>query len=99
MCRSCGFTKPGGRSAAAGFQVVRREEEKEEDTLLLAASQQFEKRCGPLMMNEDIQSAVLGQVPANTKQSNNWAASTWPAQAIGSNASYVLFWSLNHLRQ
>ena len=30
-----------------------REEEKEEDALLLAASQQYEKRCGPLMSSED----------------------------------------------
>ena len=63
-------------------QLFTREEEKEEDTLLLAASQQSEKRCGPLMTYEDIQLAVLAQVPANTKRSNNWATSTWQAWAI-----------------
>ena len=65
MRRSCRFTEPGGRSAAADFQVVYREEE-DGDTLLLAASQQFEKRCGLLMNGQDAQSAALAQVPANT---------------------------------
>ena len=45
MRRSCGFFKPGGQSAAAGFPVVYKERGEE----WLAASQQFEKRCGPLM--------------------------------------------------
>ena len=51
MCRSCGFTEPGGRSAAADFPVVYKGSgmEKDGDALLLAASEQFEKRCGPLM--------------------------------------------------
>ena len=46
-----------------------KKEVEEEDTLLLAASQHYEKRCSPLMSSEDIHSAVLDQVPLNTKRS------------------------------
>ena len=53
--------------------------QQEEDSLLLAASQDYEKRCGPLMTSDDVQSAVTAQVPLNTKRNNNWAANTWQA--------------------
>ena len=67
-------------------------EEEEEDALLLAASQQLEKRCSPLMTNEHIQSSVVAQIPANTKQSNNWAASMWQAWAIGRSVELTKEW-------
>ena len=44
------------------------------------------------MTNEDIRSEVLAQVPANTKRSNNWAASTWQAWAIGRNTEWTKEW-------
>ena len=44
------------------------------------------------MTNEHIQSSVLAQVPVNTKQSNNWAASTWQAWAIGHSAELTKEW-------
>ena len=33
-----------------------------------------------------MKTSVLAQVPLNTKRSNNWAASTWEAWAIGHNS-------------
>ena len=50
-------------------QLFAKKEEEEEGALLLAASQHYEKRCSPLMSSEDIHSAVLDQVPLNTKKS------------------------------
>ena len=41
----------------------------EEDVLLLAVSQHYEKKCGPLMSSEDIQSAVLAQTPLKYERS------------------------------
>jgi len=35
---------------------------------LLAASQNYEKRCGPLMTSDDVQSAVVAQVPLNEER-------------------------------
>ena len=55
-------------------QAFSNQQEEEEDSLLLAASQDYEKRCGPLMTSDDVQSAVTAQVPLNTKRNNNWAA-------------------------
>ena len=52
-------------------QAFSQEHEEEEDALLLAASQDYEKRCGPLMTSDDVQSAVVAQVPLNTKRNNN----------------------------
>ena len=60
-------------------QAFSNQQEEEEDSLLLAASQDYEKRCGPLMTSDDAQSAVTAQVPLNTKRNNNWAANTWQA--------------------
>ena len=68
-------------------QAFSNQQEEEEDSLLLAASQDYEKRCGPLMTSDDVQSAVTVQVPLNTKRNNNWAANTWQAWAIGRNKS------------
>ena len=68
-------------------QAFSNQQEEEEDSLLLAASQDYEKRCGPLMTSDDVQSAVTAQVPLNTKRNNNWAANTWQAWAIGRNKS------------
>ena len=68
-------------------QSFTKEQEEEEDSLLLAALQDYEKRCGPLMTSHDVQSAVIAQVPLNTKRNNNWAANTWQAWAICRNAA------------
>ena len=68
-------------------QAFSQEHEEEEDALLLAASQEYEKRCGPLMTSDNVQSAVVAQVPLNSKWNNNWAANTWQAWAIGHNAA------------
>ena len=46
-------------------------------------SSDYEKRCGPLMTSDDVQSAA----PLNTKRKNNWAANTWKAWAISCNAA------------
>ena len=73
-------------------QEFSKQQEEEEDSLLLAASQDYEKRCGPLMTSEDVQSAVIAQVPLNTKRNNNWAANTWQAWAIGRNAASSSEW-------
>ena len=59
---------------------------------MLATSQEYEKRCGPLMTSDDVQSAVVAQVPLNTKRNNNWAANTWQAWAIGRNAASSYEW-------
>ena len=67
-------------------------EQEEEDTLLLVASQDYEKRCGLLMTSDDGQSAVVAQVPLNTKGNNNWAANTWKAWAISRNAASSAKW-------
>ena len=68
-------------------QAFSDQQEEEEDSLLLAASQDYEKRCGPLMTSDDVQSAVTAQVPLNIKSNNNWATNTWQAWAIGRNKS------------
>ena len=68
-------------------EAFTKEQEEEEDSLLLAALQDYEKRCGPLMTSHDVQSAVIAQVPLNTKRNNNWAANTWQAWAICRNAA------------
>ena len=73
-------------------QAFSQEQEEEEDVLLLAASQEYEKRCGPLMTSDDVQSAVVAQVPLNTKRNNNRAANTWQAWAIGRNAASLSEW-------
>ena len=73
-------------------QAFSQEQAEEEDALLLAASQEYEKRCGPLMTSDDVQSAVVAQVPLNTKRNNNWAANTWQAWAIGRNAASSSEW-------
>ena len=57
-------------------QVFLKEQEEEEDTRLPAESQGYEKRCGPLMTSDDVQSAVVAQVPLSTKRNNNWEANT-----------------------
>ena len=46
-------------------------EEEEEYSLLLAALQDYKKRCGPQMTNDDVQSAFVAQVLLNTKRNNN----------------------------
>ena len=73
-------------------QAFSKEQGEEEDALLLVASQDYEKRCGPLMTSDDVQSAVVAQVPLNTKRNNNWAANTWQAWAIGRNAASSSEW-------
>ncbi len=60
-------------------QAFSKEQEEEEDARLLAASQDYEKRCGPLMTSDDVKSAVVAQVPLNTKRNNNWAGNTYLA--------------------
>ena len=69
-------------------QAFSKEQEEEEDALLLTESQDYEKRCGPLMTSDDVQSAV----PLNTKRKNNWAANTWKAWAISCNAASSAKW-------
>ena len=55
---------------------------------MLDASQDHKKRCGPQMTSDDVQSAVVAQVPLNTKRThNNWAANTLQAWAIARNAA------------
>ena len=44
------------------------------------------------MTSDDVQSAVVAQVPLNTKRNNNWAANTWQAWAIGRNAASSSEW-------
>jgi hypothetical protein len=44
---------------------------------LLVASQQFEERCGMLMTDGDLKSAVQPQVPSNNQRTNNWSVNTW----------------------
>ena len=73
-------------------QAFSQEQAEEEDALLLATSQEYEKRHGPLMTSDDVQSAVVAQVPLNTKRNNNWAANTWQAWAIGRNAASSSEW-------
>ena len=57
-------------------QAFSKEQEEEEDARLLAVLQDYEKRCGPLMTSDDVQSAVVAQVPLNTKRNDNWTANT-----------------------
>ena len=57
-------------------QAFSKEQEEEEDARLLAVAQDYEKRCGLLMTSDDVQSAVVAQVPLNTKRTNNWTANT-----------------------
>ena len=52
-------------------QAFSKKQGEEEDALLLVASQDYEKQCGSLMTSDDIQSAVVAQVPLNTKRNNN----------------------------
>ena len=47
-------------------QAFTKEQEEEEDSLLLAALLDYKERCGPLMTSDDVQSAVIAQVPLNT---------------------------------
>ena len=44
------------------------------------------------MASDDVQSAVVAQVPLNTKRKNNWAANTWQAWAISRNAASSPKW-------
>ena len=73
-------------------QAFTKEQEEEEDSLLLAALLDYKERCGPLMTSDDVQSAVIAQVPLNTKRNNNWAANTWQMRAIGRNAASSPEW-------
>ena len=60
------LTRPIGRMNCCCMQASQaflKEQGEEEDTLLLVASQDYEKCCGLLMNSEDIQSAVVAQVP------------------------------------
>ena len=73
-------------------QAFLKEQEEEEDALLLVALQDYEKRCGPLMTSDDVQSVVIAQVPLNTKRNNNWEANTWKAWAISHNDASSAEW-------
>ena len=44
------------------------------------------------MASDDVQSAVIAQVPLNNKRNNNWAANTWQAWAISRNAALSAEW-------
>ena len=59
---------------------------------MLDASHDHEKRCGLQITSDDIQSAVVAQVPLNTKRNKNWTANTWQAWAIACKAASSAKW-------